>query len=200
MKEKLTISILGRSGAGKGTQARLIAERLRPYGVRHIETGHVLRSLLEKENATTLRARDVMKKGGIFPSWFAAYVWLHEFIDKGAGESHLVFDGSPRVLWDAELINDVLAWHERNPMLCIFLDIPEEEAMRRLLLRARTDDTETAIRGRLKFFIDDVARVIEYYQKSNRLLTVDGTKTPEEVFAAVDSALKDRLGSLWPSQ
>lgn len=198
LKKKLALVVLGRSGSGKGTQAKFILKRL-GSGVCHLETGRFLRSFIAHySNPTVLVAKKIMKKGGILPSWFPIYTWLKRFIEEGCGNKHLVFDGAPRKVLEAEIMDDVVKWHGRSLPLCIYVDVSEKEAIKRLLLRARSDDKVSAIRNRLKFFKNDVVPVVNYYKNHGRLIRVDGNPPVEKVWEQIDSALKKRLGRNWP--
>jgi len=198
LKNKLTLVILGRSGSGKGTQARFILQKLGRQNSHHMETGRFLRALLEKANPTTLLARNLLHTGKIFPSWMAAYTWLRELIEKGTANKHLVFDGAPRKVWEAELLDEVLKWHNRPLPICIYVDVSSDEVIKRLLGRGRADDTISSIRSRLRFFEKEVRPVLNYYRKRGRLLYVDGNLPVEQVKWAVDRVLVKRLRKRWP--
>ena len=203
LKDKLTVVVLGRSGSGKGTQARFIVARLKKDGVHHMETGRFLRELLQKDNVTTILAREMDKKGSLFPSWFPVYTWLREIIEHGYADRHFVFDGAPRRLSEAKLLDEVIEWHGRSLPLCIYVDVSRTEARKRLLNRmrsgSRADDNPKAIENRLDYFPRDVIPVIHYYQKHNRLVRVNGEQAPELVAREIDAALAKRLRKLWPS-
>lgn len=198
LKNKLTLVILGRSGSGKGTQARFILQKLGRKNSHHMETGRFLREFIKKENPTALLARRLMARGINFPYWFPVYAWLKELLEKGAIDKHLVFDGAPRRILEAKVLDDVMGWHSRSLPLCIYVDVSTEEAVKRLLARGRADDIPASIRNRLKYFVKDVKPVIEYYQKRGRLLCVDGNPVEEEVHKAIDLVLAKRLGKRWP--
>ncbi|MBI4137819.1 MAG: nucleoside monophosphate kinase [Candidatus Sungbacteria bacterium] len=201
-KEKLTLVLLGRSGCGKGTQAKRVVERF-GAGAYYMGTGALLRALIERgssDNATLEIGRRIMNKGGLFPSWFAVYTWLRELIEYGHGSEHLVFDGAPRRLWEAKLLDEVMAWHERPLPVCIFVDVSSREASRRLLRRGRADDTPDAIKNRMAYFSRDVLPVIRYYRKHTRLIRVNGAVPPEEVWRRIDAALGKRFRNQWPVQ
>jgi len=176
LQGKLTISFLGRSGCGKGTQAKFILKRLN-HGAYHLETGRFLRQVLRKSNPTTRIARRLMEEGRLFPSWFGAFTWLKELIEKGHADKDLVFDGAPRKVQEAELIDEVLEWHKRPLPLCVYVDVPQKEAMRRLLARGRDDDHPSAIRHRMEYFSKKVLPVIHYYRKHHRLVRVNGARS-----------------------
>ncbi len=193
---KLSLVVVGRSGSGKGTQAKFILDRLGKDAY-YIETGRVLRELLTHENPTTILARNIMKTGGLFPSWFGSFAWLREFIEGGHGGNHLVFDGAPRKVGEAKLIDDVMKWHGRQKPFCIYVDVSEKSASRRLLARGRDDDHALAIRNRMQFFKKDVLPVIEFYRSQKRLIQVSGERPIEEVWQEIDTKLSKHLKHLW---
>lgn len=198
MKDKITLVIIGRSGSGKGTQAKLLVEKLESIGVRHLETGQALRDMLKKEaNPTVEIIRQILKEGGFVAWWIAVYTWLKDFIEEGSIANHLVFDGSPRKVLEAGLLDDVLDWHGRPLALCLYIKINPEEAKGRLMARKRSDDNPEAIANRLAAFEADVVPVIKYYQEKGRLLEVNGEQTPEAVQKEIIKKLSEKLGNLW---
>ena len=200
LSNKLTIIIIGRSGSGKGTQASFVLKRLHDSGVKHLETGSLLREILNKrENPTTEIARDVMKKGGIFPYWFASFTWVKEMIEHGVVAYHMVFDGAPRKIEEAKLLDSVMEWHGRHLPVAVYVDVGREECARRLLARQRVDDNPSAIQHRLDFFETDVIPVIKYYKKNKRLIRVDGEREPEKVWQEINRRLTHKLGDKWPT-
>ena len=162
---KLTLIVLGRSGSGKGTQARFIDKRLERAGGIHVSTGELLRSFMHRTGPAAEIARRVMRQGGLHPSWLAAYLWLGVIIDEGGGTRHLVFDGACRRLFEAKLLDEVMRWHGRPLPFCIS---------------------------------KEVVPVLRYYQKSGRMISVDGEQPPERVFAEIDRALRKKIGKRWP--
>lgn len=197
--EKFTFCFVGRSGCGKGTQAKFMLERLEKQGVFHMETGRFLRELLALKNPTTERAGHVlMQRGGLFPWWFPMFLWLREMIEHGHADKHIVGDGTPRRVPEAKFLDDVMSWHERPLPVCIYLDVAEEEVVRRLLARGRADDQEEAIRNRMQYFGEDVIPMIDYYEERGRLIQVDGNMPPEIVWQQVDRMLGERFGENWP--
>jgi len=196
MKNKFTIVFIGRSGSGKGTLAKFILQKLGTSAY-HIETGQILRSLIEKPNPTTALIKQILKEGQFVPSWIPSFLWIKEFIEKGVACKHLVFDGSPRMISEAINLDEVLKWHGRSPSICIFVEVGEKEATKRLILRGRVDDNMLAIKNRMKSFSKFVMPVMEYYKKHKRLILVNGNQSPEKVWEEVNFLLKKRLGSKW---
>ncbi len=187
---RISIIVLGRSGSGKGTQARFILQRLRKQGVDHLETGRYLREILKKyKNSTTALAKVAMASGRLFPDWFAAYCILKEIIEKGTADKHWVFDGAPRSVWQAKLIDDLASWHYRPLPIAIHVDVSEKEAFRRLFLRARGDDHRHSIKNRMKFFAKNVIPTVNYYKSHKRLILINGEQPVEKVRADIAIAL-----------
>lgn len=180
-KNKLTFVFVGRSGSGKGTQALFLLRKLGVKNSFHLETGRFLRRLIKKNNPTVSLARNLMHTGQRLPSWMAAFTWLEKLIEGGAAAKHLVFDGAPRSVWEAELIDEVVVWHRRPLPICIYIDVSIKEVTSRLLGRNRSDDHLTSIRNRLRFFEKDVLPVVEYYKKRSRLIHLDGNLAVERV-------------------
>lgn len=197
LSSKLTLVVMGRSGSGKGTQAQYILDRL-GKGTYHIETGRVLRELLAHKNPTTILARDVMKTGGLFPSWFGAFAWLRELIEGGYAGNHLVFDGAPRKVEEARLMDEVMKWHGRSLPFCIYVDVSEKQASARLLARGRDDDHPVAIRSRMQFFKKDVLPVIDFYRRNMRLIHINGERSMGDVQQEIDQKLLLHFKHLWP--
>ncbi|MEK7541618.1 MAG: nucleoside monophosphate kinase [Patescibacteria group bacterium] len=199
LKGKLTIVVLGRSGSGKGTQAKFILQRLRRAGVFHLETGKFLRDLMARKNVTTeLARRHLMERGDLFPWWFPIFLWMREIIAHGRADKHLVGDGTPRRLSEARLIDEMMLWHGRPEAFCVYVDVSRQEARQRLLARGRADDTPQAIENRLNYFPRDVVPVLRYYRRHGRLIRVNGRQATERVARDIDVALARYLGKQWP--
>ena len=199
MNHKFTLCLVGRSGCGKGTQAKFLLERLRAEGVFHMETGRFLRELLAAKNPTTQLAQEViMGPGGLFPWWFPMFLWLREIIEHGHAGEHMIGDGTPRRIAEAKFLDDVMSWHKRPLPLCIYVDVSEEEVTHRLLTRGRADDNVAAIRNRMDYFAEAVLPMIDHYEEHDRLISVDGNLPPDQVWRQIDRMLGERLGDQWP--
>lgn len=201
MKDKLTITVVGRSGCGKGTQAKFILQKLGKRAHR-VETGKIFRAIMRKNNPTVAKIRRVVDAGWFAPSWVSSFLWIKELIEHGYGDKHLIFDGSPRKLPEARMMDEVIRWHGRPLPVAIYIRVDAKEATRRLFMRARlegrADDSPQGIKNRMKSFSRDVRPVIRYYQRHGRLITADGSGTPDEVRQEIDRALARRFGRLWP--
>lgn len=205
-KTPLNIILLGRSGSGKGTQAKKIVEH---FHLEYIGTGDLLRRFSERDNAAARRMKETLAQGKLAPSWLPFFVWMEKlaYTDTHTG---VLFDGSPRKLGEAQILDEVLAWFSRDNVTVILLDISREEAYRRLMQRRicsrcgkgayveketdqvtycrycggdltiRAEDNPEGIKMRLDWFDNEVSQVIEHYKKQNKLISVNGEQSPEE--------------------
>ena len=182
-----TIIILGRSGSGKGTQAELLKKLLDPC--LYIYAGDLFRELAEADSLAGKKIKETTESGGLPPEWIAAFLWQRELIYGVHGAENIIIDGSPRRLDEAQEMDEVLNWLGRGQAKVILIDITEDEAVKRLLKRGRADDTEESIRARLAWFNAEAQPAIEYYEKSGRLIKVDGLGTVEEIHERINQAL-----------
>ena len=184
-----TIIFIGRSGAGKGVQSKILQDFLREktpnIPIICLETGAYFRKYVQQEGNTWECARKVNDTGGRQPDFLAVWIWSQFFIDNiKEGSNHLVIDGTPRSLNEAQILSTAFPFYRRENPTVVFLDISTTCAEERLRLRGRPDDLNIeSVRSRQKWFEDDVAPAVEYYRNNPdyHFLEIDGEKTPEEV-------------------
>ncbi|MEK7174901.1 MAG: nucleoside monophosphate kinase [Patescibacteria group bacterium] len=182
-----TIIILGRSGSGKGTQAELLKKLLEPC--LYIYTGDLFRELSEADTVAGQKIKITLSSGGLPQEWLAAFLWQRELIYGVHGHENIIIDGSPRRLDEAEEMDEVLEWLDRKNIKVLLVDITEDEAVKRLLKRGRADDSEASIRARLAWFNTEARPAIEYYEKSGRLIRIDGLGTIAEIHERIKAVL-----------
>lgn len=181
----LNIILLGRSGSGKGTQAKFLA---REFGFKRIATGSLLRKVIKKGGFLGRKLDQAVKKGKLAPTWLVEFLWLRELF-KVDPKQGVIFDGSPRKLEEAKFLDDALAWIDRKNLLVLFINISRKEALRRLLKRGRKDDSPRAINKRLDWFNKDVMSVVKHYKKTAKLIRINGQQSIEGVFKEIKSFL-----------
>lgn len=184
----LTIALLGRSGSGKGTQAKMLMARLE--NPLYIVTGNLLRELAAANTVAGCRVAAELRAGALPPYWLAYTLWQRELVEKLADSNQdVLFDGAPRRVKEAESLDEVFAWLERPPVIPVLIDITRDEAFGRLKGRGREDDTDANINNRLSWYETDVLSAVRYYEKLGRLVRVDGMPAPEKVFENLLAAL-----------
>ena len=187
MKEPLVFLLMGRSGCGKGTQAKLLINYLRDnnFGeTLYIYTGEKLRNFTEKEETLAARlAKRKMKAGGLLPSFLAVWLWSGALIEGVNENNNVIMDGSPRTLLEAMMTDDAMEFYGRSNVVPIFLETSEEWSTQRLLGRGRSDDSLKSIKERQAYFEKDVAPVIDYYdgRSKHKLTRINGEQSVEAV-------------------
>ena len=187
MKEPLVFILIGRSGCGKGTQAKLLIKYLQDNNLGetlYIYTGDKLRAFVEKEKTLSARyGKSKMKAGDILPSFLAIWFWSGSLIEGVNENNNVIMDGSPRTLLEAMMVDDAMEFYGRSRVASIFLETSEEWSTKRLLEGGRGDDSLQSIKERLEFFEKDVMPVIDYYSGKSRhkLTRINGEQSVEEV-------------------
>lgn len=191
-----TIIFIGRSGAGKGMQSGMLQKFLGEHApenpILYIETGDHFRRHIKDSGYTWDLARKVNETGDRQPDFLAVWIWAHLFIEKIRGGEHIVFDGMPRALAEANILDTALAFYRRKNPTVIFLNVSQGWAEERLRGRGRADDLNPeVVARRLAFFTKDVMPVVEHYRNNPeyKFFEINGEQTPDEVFADVKKGL-----------
>ena len=180
---------MGRSGCGKGTQAKLLMERLAKespeHAIYYLETGQKFRDFLNAPYHASELAKKSMDAGERQPDFLAIYMWSHLLVENMKGDEHLVMDGTPRSLLEAQALGTALTFFNRPDARIIHINISRQEAEARLRARGRGDDAESGIQKRLDWFDRDVMPAIEYYRShpEYHLYEVNGEQEIEAVQA-----------------
>lgn|SRR3989338_4661492 len=186
-KKPITLTVLGRSGCGKGTQAEFLLPKLRP--VLFLQTGKLLRKLAEGNGIVAKKTKKILKEGYLVPTWLAGHMWSDVIIRALKEKENIFLDGAPREKKDAIFLDEVLRWLKRPLATAIYLKISEKEAVKRLISRGRMDDRPAAVRNRMEFFSKNVIPVINYYKRQKRLVVVDGEGDVKKIFKEMKAAL-----------
>jgi len=177
------IVLLGPPGAGKGTQAVKLAEKL---GVPQISTGDLFRQNIGNGTALGLEAKRYLDAGDLVPSELTNAL-VDDRLDDDDVAGGFILDGYPRSVEQAEALHDMLARRELKLDAVLEFRVPEEELVARLAGRGRADDTEDVIRNRFKVYRDETAPLLGYYH--DELKTVDAVGSLDEVFNRAVQAL-----------
>ncbi len=182
-----TFILLGRSGSGKGTQAKLIMDHLKKIDPQsdnlYIYGGAEFREFIKGNSPTQKISKDIYDKGGLQPEFLAVYVWANLLVNKYDINKHLIFDGMPRKHHEAGVMHSILDFYNLKDVYVINIDISEEESIRRLMARGRFDDNLDDIKVRLSWYKTEVEPAIEFYRDNSRykFMTVNGEQSPEKV-------------------
>ncbi len=206
------IVLMGAPGAGKGTQARLLQERL---NLLQVSTGDMFRALAQTQSPLAEEVRVIQQAGRLIPDDLVIRV-VEDRTSQPDCQSGYVLDGFPRTAAQAEMLEG-LASRQGNALSAILIEIPFELLEKRMTGRRscpvcgeiyniyfrapkndsrcdlhpqaelihRADDHEDKVRVRLETFNNETGPVLEYYERTGRLHRVDGTQDPEEVYSAI---------------
>jgi adenylate kinase len=178
--------LVGPPGAGKGTQAERLAERL---DVPHISTGDLFRANLGQETELGVEAKRYMDAGNLVPDEVTVAMVRDRLTRDDAAKGFLL-DGFPRTLSQAASLEQILGERGEELDAVVEFQVPEEQLVQRLLGRGRSDDTEDVIRNRQQVYRDETAPLLEHYR--DILVTVDAVGDVVEVTDRVTEALRSR--------
>ena len=176
--------ILGKQGAGKGTQCELLVER---YGVAHISTGDMLRAAVAAGTALGRQAKELMDAGELVGDGLILGI-VAERLDAPDTAAGFLLDGFPRTEAQADGLFALLAPHTVNR--AIDLDVADDVVTARMLDRGRADDTPEAIARRLELYEAETAPLRKLFADRGVLVTVDGLGTPAEVHQRIVAAIE----------
>ena len=210
------IILFGMQGSGKGTQARLLAEKL-DYQI--FETGGQLRQLANEDSDLGRKVKEVTTAGKLVPNEVVMEI-VANFLQNLPESEHAIFDGIPRSESQRVSLEAEFEKVGRKP-IAVYIKISREEALTRLLgrktcagcgkifgakdnsaelekcpvcggeLKVRADDTAEAIATRLDVYENETIPAIEKYREENRLVEIDGTQSVEEVTEQITAAIKE---------
>ena len=209
------VVFLGAPGAGKGTQAAVVAEKM---GMAHIATGDLFRKAIASEDDLGKQVKSYLEKGQLVPDKVTVHMVLNR-IGQLSGVKGVILDGFPRTLAQAEALDEALKAAGGKVDRVVYLAVPEAELVRRLsdrwvchacqatyagadkaesdtcrkcggVLYQRNDDTPETVQKRLTVYFKETAPLVEYYRKAKSLVEVDGTGEVEAITRRVVAALK----------
>jgi len=214
------IVLMGAPGAGKGTQARLLQQRL---GLPQISTGDMFRALAETQSPLAEEVRVIQQAGKLIPDELVIRV-VEDRTAKEDCRRGYILDGFPRTAAQAEML-EALASRQRKKLSAILIDVPLELLEKRMTgrrscpicgeiynlyfrppkddnkcdrhpevtLLQRADDRQEKVRVRLETYQRETAPLLDYYQRTGRLHRVDGTRSPEEIYGDIEKILNHEV-------
>ena len=155
--------------------------------IRYEETGFKFRKLITGATLTSKLSKEIYDRSGIFPAFLAVWTWVTDFVEDLTGEEHIIFDGSPRLFLEAQVLESALLFYKMKPFV-IYLDIHNDVSHTRLTARGRLDDvTPERIQNRLDWYEKEVVPTIEYYKQNPhfKFLHINGDQTISEVYKEI---------------
>jgi adenylate kinase len=175
--------LLGPPGAGKGTQAQKLSEKL---GIPQISTGELFRQNIGDGTKLGLEAKRYLDAGDLVPAELTNQL-VDERLDRPDAANGFILDGYPRSVEQAKALHEMLGRRGTDIDAVLEFRVSEDELLQRLKGRGRADDTDDVIINRMKVYRDETAPLLEYYR--DELKTVDAIGAVDEVFARALRAL-----------
>lgn len=212
----MKIIMLGAPGAGKGTQAKMLAEK---YGIPHISTGDIFRANIKNGTELGVKAKEYMDKGLLVPDELVVDLIMDRFKADDCKNGYIL-DGFPRTIPQAEALDAALAANGEKIDYAVNVEVPDENIVNRMSGRRacvgcgatyhivynptkvegkcdtcgadlilRDDDKPETVLNRLKVYHEQTQPLIDFYTKKGVIAEVDGTKDMKDVFDAIVAIL-----------
>lgn len=197
--EPVTVLFYGPAGCGKGTQLAELKKYLEQQDTTHaalrVETGAAFREFIGgNDSYSGALTKEIVNKGNLPDVFVSIWLWASILIKNFTGQEHLLFDGFPRRIIEAEVLDGALSLYGRENVVLFVMHVPAEKSIERLKARQRADDlSEEIVRKRLAWYREDVLPTVDYYrQKGGRyhVVDIDGSRSIEEVRTDIISHLK----------
>ena len=187
----LNVVLFGAPGCGKGTQSELLEKR---FGLSHVSTGEIIRSHIKSQTELGLQMQDYISRGELAPDSVVIGM-IENYLAENKGIKGTIFDGFPRTTAQAEAFDKILEKLDDSVDIMIYMDVPEEELVKRILLRGkesgRADDaSEDVIRNRISVYNQQTAVVADYYRAQGKYVAVPSLGTIDEVFERIAAEIE----------
>jgi adenylate kinase len=190
MADATNLILMGPPGAGKGTQAQFLVERL---GIPQISTGDMLREAVASGSAIGRTAKEIMARGDLVPDAVVIEI-VRQRLGRPDCQPGFLLDGFPRTVEQAAALDALLRELGLAAVRVVVLEVPEAELVRRILSRGegRADDNEVTVRKRLEVYRSSTEPVIRHYGAAVR--RIDGLGSVQEIRERIAGALGLRGG------
>lgn len=193
--QPLTVIFLGPQGCGKGTQLKLLAEHLEKLDpsrtILKPAMGSLLRDLAARDTYASSILRPIIAQGGLVEYAVSVPLFGSYLLENLREGQHMLVDGFPRSIEQVTFLDSAVRFYKREMPIVIRIAISDEESLKRLSVRHRSDDTPEAIRARLAWTRKAEAEIEAWFKSHEgfRFVEIDGSGTIEETQAKVRSAL-----------
>lgn len=189
----LNVALFGPPGAGKGTQAKKLAEK---YNLTYLSTGDILRREISEGTPLGLQAKSVIEQGGLVCDETIVQI-IENSIKMNPDSNGILFDGFPRTYAQAYILDGLLIKMNTKLSCLLSLEVPKPELINRMMLRAqkenRADDKKDVIENRLREYDNKTVPVIDFYDQQGKFFAVDGVGTVDQVFDRLTEKIEEIL-------
>lgn len=191
---KKAFLFFGKSGAGKGTQAKLLRDYLEKNGetVLYIETGNLFREFSKGDSLSAKNVSTLMSTGSLLPEFLPITMWGNSLLQNYTGNEILILDGLARRQHESPILDSAMRFFDIQEKYVIYINVSHDWAHQRLFERKRSDDTEEDILKRLDWFEWNTVPAMAFFHENDeyRFLEINGEQTIQEVHADIVSKIK----------
>jgi adenylate kinase len=190
-----TFVFFGIVGSGKGTQVELIQKYLKDKNPEaefvFVSPGAEFRSLIANQSYTGNLVKDKIDKGFLQPNFLTNGLFAKSLIENMKAESLVIADGYPRTLNQSEIFEEAMKFYKRDTVHIIYIEVGRDEAIKRMKLRGRSDDTDEGIARRFDEYVNNVLPAMRYFEgkPGYTVYTINGEQSIEDVHGEIISKL-----------
>lgn len=189
-----TFVFFGQVGSGKGTQVELLTKVLKEKTNQECvqtSTGNEYRKLIESGSYVGALVKDSLLRGELQPNFLTDAIFTNILNTSLTAEKHLITDGYPRTIAQAQTFGEMMNFFKRKNIKIIYIEVGKEEAIKRMMLRARHDDTEEGIAKRFDEYENNVIPAMNYFKNKENyeIYTINGEQSIENVHKDILKAL-----------
>jgi adenylate kinase len=191
-----TAILIGPSGCGKGTQAKMLKEHLEKLDTEHpthyFQTGEKFREFMEGDTFVQRKIKKTLSEGGLAPGFLPIYLWSGLFIEGVTGDDHIITDGFPRRAEESPILHTAFEFMDRKNPVVISFELDDNVIIERLVNgRKRFDDTPEKVAERLAWFRRDVSLAIKFFEEHSyyTVARINGDQSVEDVHRDICKAL-----------
>ncbi|MEK7585959.1 MAG: nucleoside monophosphate kinase [Patescibacteria group bacterium] len=195
MNKPYTFLFFGIAGSGKGTQIELLEKYIKSKDATASFTlaypGSEFRKLIDSGSYTGQLVKTTLEQGWLQPNFLSISLFTNILVSSLKPDTHLSVDGFPRTITQSEVFEAAMDFYKREDIKIIYIKVEKEEAIRRMKLRARTDDTDEGIAKRFDEYVNNVVPSMYYFKdKSNyTVCTINGEQSIEDVHKEIIKTL-----------
>jgi len=195
-KETLTFIFYGIVGSGKGTQVELLQKYLKDNDISEdvlfISTGNEYRKLINGDNYTSEIVKVNLEKGFLQPDFLTTSLLTDILIKNMKEKTSLITDGFPRTISQSEDFDFMMKFYSRENIKIIYIELSKDEAIKRMKLRGRSDDTDEGIANRFDEYLNNVIPSMNYFKDKERyeIIAINGEQSIEDVQEEIINKIK----------
>ncbi len=187
------VVFFGRSGCGKGTQAKLLAKYFESQGreVIYVETGSTFREITKQDNLLGKNVNNILSNGFLIPVFLPIWIWTGIIVQKFTGNQDMIFDGVCRRKEESVALDSLFDFYKIDNPNIILMNVSKDWSYTRMMERKRADDTPEKIQNRLDWYEKDVIPSVDHFRNRSEynFIEINGEQSIEKVHEDIIKAL-----------